>query len=91
MEQKKKGGIALDKKLFTSKLVENGLTQASFAKAIHKSKNTVNAWANNKSFPNTDDVDLMCEALNIKSDKEKAQIFLTHPSQFRTRRKENEQ
>ena len=59
-----------------AKILLEGYTQASLAKAANMSKNTVNAKVNGRMDMTLADVDVFCELLNIKTPEEKVDIFL---------------
>lgn len=59
-----------------AKILLEGYTQASLAKAANMSKNTVNAKVNGRMDMTLADVDVFCELLNIETPEEKVDIFL---------------
>ena len=58
-----------------------GMTQEALADYIGKSSNTLSSRINGTSYFDTEEIDKICEALNITSEKEKVAIFLAVPSQ----------
>lgn len=71
----------LDKNLFKSVVVRKGYTQETLANAIEMSANTMSSRVNGKSCFNIDEVDKICEILEINDNDEKAAIFLAKSSQ----------
>lgn len=73
----------LNKNRLMGAIANSGLTQKELAKRIGVSKNTLNARINGKGYLNTNQIDKICEVLNIESDNEKVRIFLNGSSQNR--------
>ena len=73
----------LYKNKFLGRMVMAGFSQRSLAKATGISKNTINSKVNGHGCFDTDQIDLICNALGISSGAEKAEIFLAEPSQNR--------
>jgi len=73
----------VDKYKLLGKIAESGYTQRSLAAEINVSKNTLNNKINGKTMFNTKDILVLCKILNITSNKEKAEIFLSEPSHKR--------
>lgn len=73
----------LNRALFNVALVKSGMTNRELSKKIGISKNTLSSRVNGKSPFNADEIDAICEELKITDDLEKAQIFLSRPSQNR--------
>lgn len=71
----------LDKNLFKSVVVRKGYTQDTLASALEMSANTMSSRVNGKSCFDTDEIDRICEILDITSNEEKAAIFLAKASQ----------
>lgn len=71
----------LDKNLFKSVVVRKGYTQETLAAALEMSPNTMSSRVNGKSCFNIDEVDKICEILEITNNDEKAAIFLGTSSQ----------
>lgn len=71
----------MNSNMLKGRIVSAGYTQRSLAKKIGMSKNTLNAKVLGKSAFNTDEILTICDLLSIDSDMEKAQIFLSNPSQ----------
>ena len=64
-------------------VVAAGLNQRKLAKLMKMSKNTINSRVNGRSQFDTEEIDWLCEILEIDDDSEKAKIFLAQPSQNR--------
>lgn len=77
----------LDKKRLMGAIVASGMTQKKLAEKIGMSKNTINAKINGKGNFDTEEIDKICDVLNINNDKEKVLIFLSKPSQKRDDKK----
>lgn len=60
-----------------------GLNQRKLASRIGMSKNTMNSKVNGRSFFDTQQIDKICEVLEIDDNIEKALIFLSKTSQNR--------
>lgn len=73
----------LDKNLLRGAIVKKGFTQELLAEMIGMSSNTLSSRINGLSFFNTDEIDRICQALDIVEDSEKVDIFLSSPSQKR--------
>jgi DNA-binding XRE family transcriptional regulator len=71
----------LDKNLFKSAFVKKGYTQDTLAEALGVSANTMSSRMTGKSCFNTEEIDRLCELLDITDNREKADIFLAVPSQ----------
>lgn len=71
----------LDKNLFKSAFVKKGYTQDTLAEALGVSPNTMSSRMTGKSCFNTEEIDRLCELLDITDNREKADIFLAAPSQ----------
>lgn len=71
----------LDKNLFKSVIVRKGYTQEMLATALDMSVNTMSSRMTGKSCFNTDEIDKICDLLDINDNSEKAAIFLAKPSQ----------
>lgn len=63
------------------KIVEAGYTQRALAAELGMSKNTLNNKITGKTSFNMDEAMRLCELLGIQDNAEKAQIFLSNPSQ----------
>ena len=63
-------------KKLKGKMAEAGYTQKSLAKAIGISANSLGDKMNKKRAFNTNEIDAICEVLNITDPAEKALIFL---------------
>lgn len=66
----------INKKELLKVFVEMDMSQRKLAKLMGKSPDTINKWINNKSYPSTNDVNQMCDILNIKDSELKVKIFL---------------
>lgn len=62
-------------------MAEKRISQAQLAKLLGKSKNTINAKINGKSFFDTQEATAICEILGISDKAIMAEIFLSNPSQ----------
>jgi DNA-binding XRE family transcriptional regulator len=71
----------LNKNLFKSAFVKKGYTQDTLAEALGVSPNTMSSRITGKSCFNTEEIDRLCELLDITDNREKADIFLAAPSQ----------
>ena len=69
-----------NKNLLLGKLAMKGYNQMRLAQAIGISKNTLSAKINGHRPFNTDEVINICEVLDIVSDTEKLNIFLSNAS-----------
>ncbi|MDR1585643.1 MAG: helix-turn-helix transcriptional regulator [Prevotellaceae bacterium] len=70
----------INKNKLNGKIAENGLTQKSLAHIIGISKNSLCSKINGKSAFNVNEIEDICDALNISSSVEKADIFLATAS-----------
>lgn len=70
----------INKNEFRSAVAKVGLTHEELAKRIGMSKNTLSSKLNGKGYFNTEQIDRICEELNIVDDREKINIFLWKPS-----------
>lgn len=57
-------------------MVRKGMTNRSLARAIGKNENTVGKKVNGHGCFDVDEIDAICEALEIRDIARKAQIFL---------------
>jgi transcriptional regulator with XRE-family HTH domain len=73
----------MDKFLLRGAIVRKGFTQETLARALKMSQNTLSAKILGKSYFDTDEIDKICELLDITDNEEKAQIFLSAPSRNR--------
>lgn len=73
----------INKNKFLSRMVMSGYSQRSLAKAVGLSKNTINQKVNGHGYFDTEQIDRICSVLGITSGAEKAEIFLSSPSQKR--------
>lgn len=73
----------LNKNEFLGALAKAGFTQRKLAELIGMSKNTLCSRVNGKSYFDTEEIDKICEALNIVSSRQKSEIFLSQSSQNR--------
>lgn len=62
--------------LLCDRISAAGFTHADVAKAIGMSKNTFSAYLNGKKSFRVDQINIMCELLNIHDNDAKIQIFL---------------
>lgn len=62
-------------------IVASGFNQSVLAKKIGIAKNTLNLKINNESVFNADEIEALCEILNIQKAQDKIDIFLYKPSQ----------
>ena len=60
----------------TARIMGEGHTQRSLAKAIGINKNTLNSKINGSTQFNVDEVDRICKELHIDSAEDKCAIFL---------------
>lgn len=65
----------VNKNEFRSAVAKVGLTHEELAKRIGMSKNTLSSKLNGKGYFNTEQIDKICEELNIVDDREKINIF----------------
>lgn len=73
----------LNKNLLKSAMARAGFTQGALASRIGMSENTLSSRMTGASPFNIDEVDVICEVLDIESNDEKAAIFLAASSQNR--------
>lgn len=67
----------MDMNKLRGKIVEAGMTQRDLADACGCSANTLSRKINGKTPFDTRDIRLICEALSITDNAEKAEIFLS--------------
>lgn len=58
-----------------------GYSQKSLAKEVGMSENTMSLKVNNKGVFNADEIEKICDALNITDGAQKSFVFLYSPSQ----------
>ena len=73
----------LNSKKLLGRMAEKGYSQSRLAKAIGISDNTMTSRMKSRSAFNTDEIDSICDALEITNSLDKIDIFLWHPSQSR--------
>ena len=73
----------LNVNLFKSAFVKKGYNQETLAKALGMSSNTLSSRVKGTSCFDTDEIDRLCDILDITDNREKAAIFLASPSQKR--------
>lgn len=61
-------------------MVSFGYTQVTLAEKIGISKNALNLKINNNGVFDTNEIEKICEVLDITTDKDKVDIFLFKPS-----------
>ena len=66
--------------LLADRISVSGLTHFELAKLIGVSKNTFSAIMTGKKSPTIEQVDTICNILNITDNNAKAQIFLSESS-----------
>jgi transcriptional regulator with XRE-family HTH domain len=66
--------------LLADRISASGLTHFELAKLIGISKNTFSAIMTGKKSPTIEQVDTICNVLNITDNNAKAQIFLSESS-----------
>jgi DNA-binding Xre family transcriptional regulator len=71
----------LNKNLFKSFIVKKGYTQDTLAEALGMTANTLSSRVTGKSCFDTDEIDRICDLLDITDNNDKADIFLASPSQ----------
>ncbi len=71
----------LNKNLLRAAIAKAGITQGQLAERIGVSENMISSRINGSSCFNTEEIDKICDALNIVSNNEKADIFLASASQ----------
>ena len=62
--------------LLKGKIVMSGISRKELAKMIHMSESTLSDKINGKRSFTVDEVELLCDILDIKSSDEKVSIFL---------------
>ena len=62
--------------LLKGKIVMSGISRRELAKMIHMSESTLSDKINGKRSFTVDEVELLCDILDIKSSDEKVSIFL---------------
>lgn len=67
----------MDMNKLRGRIVEAGLTHQELAKACKMSKSTLSRKINGKQPFDTRDIGLICSALSITDNAEKAEIFLS--------------
>lgn len=70
----------LNKNLLKAAIVKAGTTQEKLAENIGISPNTLSSRMTGASCFDTDEIDKICEVLNIVNNSEKADIFLASSS-----------
>lgn len=78
----------LNRNLLRAAIAASGYTQEKLAESIGISPNTFSSRMVGSSFFNTEEIDKICEVLNITSNEQKADIFLALPSQMWEEQKE---
>lgn len=73
----------INKNRLMGAIVSAGMSQRKLAQKIGMSKNTINAKINGVGYFNTEQIDKICTALDIRDNQEKALIFLSESSQNR--------
>lgn len=73
----------LNRNLLKSAMARVGFTQGALAERIGMSENTLSSRMQGASSFNIDEIDKICDVLNIESNDEKAAIFLGSMSQNR--------
>lgn len=71
----------LNRNLLKAAIAKAGFTQGQLAECIGISSNTLSSRMVGTSHFNTDEIDKICSVLHITCNSEKADIFLSHPSQ----------
>lgn len=71
----------MNQRKLLGKMAEAGCTQKMIAAELGKSENAISNKFNGKSSFTTDEILRICDLLRITDDREKAQIFLSKPSQ----------
>ena len=71
----------MDQRKLLGRMAEAGYTQKMLAADLGKSENSISNKINGKSSFTTDEILKICDLLRITADREKAQIFLSKPSQ----------
>lgn len=70
----------LNKNLLKAAIAKAGTTQEKLAEKIGISSNTLSSRMTGATCFDTEEIDLICEALGIVSTSEKADIFLASPA-----------
>lgn len=70
----------LNKNLLRAAIAKAGTTQEKLAENIGISSNTLSSRMTGASCFDTKEIDLICEALGIVNNSEKADIFLASPA-----------
>lgn len=78
----------LNRNLLRAAIAASGYTQEKLAESIGISPNTLSSRMVGSSFFNTEEIDKICEVLNITNNEQKADIFLALPSQMWEEQKE---
>ena len=71
----------LNRNLLKGAIVSKGLTQDKLADLIKMSANTLSSRMTGSSSFTVDEIDKICDVLDITSNDDKANIFLSCPSQ----------
>ena len=71
----------VDTNKLKARLALAGKTQEQLAKDVNMSVNSLNCKINGRSTFNCNEVDAICNALQIHEPKEKCDIFFARPSQ----------
>ena len=66
----------LNRRLLSGKIAGAGYNQKTLAAAIGMSENALSLKMTGKSVFNTEQIDRICQVLNINDNSEKADIFL---------------
>ena len=74
---------SIDRNRLKGKIAERGLTQRALSNYIGISENSLSGKISGKAPFNTNEILAICDVLKITDDAEKAQIFLSAPSQNR--------
>lgn len=67
--------------ILRAQMMLHNITQADLAKACRMSENTFSNKINGRSSFNTDEIQIICDVLQIDDPKLKVEIFLTESSQ----------
>jgi len=73
----------MDKYLLRGAIARKGFTQELLASRLQMSQNTLSAKILGRSYFNTEEIDRICDLLEITDNEEKALIFLSKTSQNR--------
>lgn len=76
INETKKGGKKVDVKALKIAMMKNDESQTSLARKIGMSPNTLSSRINGKTKFRIDEIERICDALNVGSKDEKAEIFL---------------